>query len=140
MLNRLLKKIGQNVKPYGKEDLLKLFYNDYNSYQTEGILDSEQFNILFDATDKTFDLKETIKPNIVTNCPKIIFIDEISKYTEIDLRLLERAALTNGFIIIGLGDFDQINTTCKIKNTGETLTSMSRQFYSAEKNFYSSSC
>lgn len=127
-------KIDQNVKPYGKNDLLKLFYNDYESYPTEGILIEEQTNELFDIAEKNLDLKETIKPNIVTNCPKIIFIDEISKYTEIDLRLLERAALANGFIIIGLGDFDQINTKCDIqKDITYHLTSKSRQFYSAEK-------
>ena len=131
---QVTEKIGQNVKPYGKNDLLKLFYNDYDSYPTEGILTEEQTNKLFDITDKNLNLKEIIKPNIITNCPKIIFIDEISKYTEIDLRLLERAALANGFIIIGLGDFDQINTKCDIKaDIIYHLTSKSKQFYSAEK-------
>lgn len=124
-------KLDQNIKPYGKEDLLKLFYNDYTSYKTEGSLTDEQAEKLFDLTEKKFDLKESIKPNIVTNCPKIIFIDEISKYTEIDLRLLERAALANGFIIIGLGDFDQINTICETPKF--KLTSKAKQFYSTEK-------
>lgn len=119
-----------SIQTYSKESLLTKFYNDYANYQVEGILTPENQNTLFG--DNLPELKDNIKPNIITNCPKIIFLDEFSKYTEIDLRLLERAALVNGFIVIGIGDFAQISSTCETQD-GKTLTSLISQFYCSEK-------
>lgn len=46
---------------------------------------------------------------------RIIFIDEISQFSKIDLELITRWANKNNILIVGLGDYKQIQLIFSMK-------------------------
>lgn len=92
-------------------DLIKYFYLDFdkNKYDKHvKIIDSEI------KTD--FKLKKDL-PNV----PKIIFIDEVSKYDYVQMKLLSEAAQHYQCIIYAAGDFDQISASSVIRQGKQEL-------------------
>jgi hypothetical protein len=57
----------------------------------------------------TFTLKEDL-----VDLPKIIFIDETSRYDYIQIKLLVEAAQHYGIVILAAGDFDQISARARL--------------------------
>jgi hypothetical protein len=51
----------------------------------------------------------------LTNLPKVIFIDETSRYDYIKMKLLSEAAQHYGIVVYAAGDFDQISAESTIK-------------------------
>lgn len=128
-----LKQKGFNIQPKTLTDVLEMFYSDYASYTVKGNI-TDTNNIIDFNVETGLSLKPNIQPEIVTNCPKIIFLDEFSRLTNIDSLLLEQAAKANGFIIVGTGDMSQIKNEAELKKPEEiTLTNLPYNFYSAEK-------
>ncbi len=67
----------------------------------------------------TYDEFGMIQPkcniNHLDKVPSIIFIDEVSKYTSLELKVIDRFAKTYGITIIALGDFDQSSAKDKLQ-------------------------
>lgn len=95
----------EEIKENKNLDLIQHFYSNYDT-DYDSHITVQNYNISHD-----FRLNDGL-----TNVPKIVFIDEISKYDGIQLRLLEDAAKHYGFIIVGFGDFDQISREVELKN------------------------
>lgn len=95
----------EEIKENKNLDLIQHFYSNYDT-DYDSHITVQNYNISHD-----FKLNDGL-----TNVPKIVFIDEISKYDAIQLRLLEDAAKHYGFIIVGFGDFDQISREVELKS------------------------
>lgn len=107
----LKQKLGSTGNAYTKEELLGIISN----YQTPKI--NEDGSITLDNTNTIVDRGKitsnaTLKD--VSDLPKVIFIDEISRFTTQELDILDKFAQKNGISIIVAGDFDQSQTTGKV--------------------------
>lgn len=91
-----------------EHDLLSYFYSDFS-------LDyKDKVKIVDGKVVTTFTLKEDLQ-----NLPKVIFIDEVSRYDYVQLKLLSEAAQHYGIAILAAGDFDQITAEASIKEEGK---------------------
>lgn len=66
--------------------------------------------------------KELISNNTITaidDGPTIIFIDEISKFTQIDMAEIEEYCKLHNCIVVGAGDFNQIGCSFSIKGIND---------------------
>ena len=87
-----------------ENDLIRYFYSDYTPDYDNGKLTLEN-NIL---THK-FTLKKDLK-----DLPKVIFVDEASRYDYVQMRLLKEAAQYYGIAVLAAGDFDQISASASL--------------------------
>lgn len=108
----LKQKLGSSGNAYTKEELLGIISN----YQTPKV--NEDGSITLDNTNTVIDSDGKITSNAtlkdVSDLPKVIFIDEISRFTTQELDILDKFAQKNGISIIVAGDFDQSQTTGKV--------------------------
>ena len=102
--NKLKSDLGLEGKTFSSShketdhDLIRYFYSDYTSdYKDKVILDGDKVKLNF-----------TLKEDLV-DLPKVIFIDEASRYDYVQMRLLSEAAQHYGIAILAAGDFDQIS-------------------------------
>lgn len=85
-------------------DLIRYFYSDFDD-NYEG-----KINFVGGKLETSFTLKKDL-----TNLPKVIFIDETSRYDYIKMKLLSEAAQHYGIVVYAAGDFDQISAESTIK-------------------------
>lgn len=123
--------------PTDRIKLLTKFYPDYQSYKLrkkgipiEESIVEEKRNSENNIVD--LKLKDSIQPNVIANCPNIIFIDEISHWSESELRLLERASKANNFVVLSAGDFNQLRVEESYLK-GLTTSNYSSMFFTPEK-------
>lgn len=108
--NDLQNKLNLNGKTFSSSndekdnDLIRYFYSDFDD-NYEG-----KINFVGGKLETSFTLKKDL-----TNLPKIIFIDEASRYDYVKMRLLSEAAQHYGIAIFAAGDFDQISAESNIK-------------------------
>ena len=104
LLNKLQIKDG---KSYGREKFMKLLDSSWADY----IYDSKTNTFTINKNDVTRnsddELVTTRKPAKTTNPPKVVFIDEIQKFSVYDMDLINSWAKENGVTIITTGDFNQ---------------------------------
>lgn len=84
----------ENASYYGHQDLIQKI-SDWEK-NLENIIVDEHGII-----QPKFSLKH------LDNVPSIIFIDEVSKYTTLELKIIDKFAQAHGISVITLGDFDQ---------------------------------
>lgn len=86
-----------------EHDLLRYFYSDFTmDYDKKVTFKNNKLK-------HTFTLKEDL-----VDLPKIIFIDEASRYDYIQTKLLMEAAQHYGIVILAAGDFDQISARARL--------------------------
>lgn len=102
--NTLKEQLGIKGKTFSsshdeqEHDLLKYFYTDFTlDYKDKVKFKDNQLLTNFTLRE---DLSDT---------PKIIFIDEASRYDYVQMKLLQEAAQHYGVAILAAGDFDQIS-------------------------------
>ena len=91
------------------KDLISYFYSDYTSDYKNKI------KIINGAFTHTFKLKEDLK-----DLPKVIFLDEASRYDYVKMKLLSEAAQHYGIAVFAAGDFDQISAKSSLNVDGKT--------------------
>ena len=115
--DNLAKAVGEDIRHTDKQTFFKnVFGLDLQKYRMNEKIGH-------------YELAETpvIKNNLFDKSKKlkIMFIDEVSLFTESELKLLSDYAVTNGFIIVGLGDPVQnsgkVYTDEHLTESGETL-------------------
>lgn len=87
-----------------EHDLIRYFYSDYTPDYTGKV------TLVGNKIQTNFTLKENLK-----DLPKVIFIDEASRYDYIQMRLLSEAAQHYGIAVLAAGDFDQISAESSVK-------------------------
>lgn len=104
LLNKLQIKNG---KSYGRDKFMKLLDSSWTDY----LYDSKTGNFIIPKNDVTRngdnELVTTRKPAKTTNPPKVVFIDEVQKFSTYDMDLINSWAKENGVTIIVTGDFNQ---------------------------------
>lgn len=88
-----------------EHDLVRYFYSDY----TPNYKDKVKY--VDDKVVLDFTLNENLK-----DLPKIIFIDEVSRYDYVQMKLISEAAQHYGIAVLVAGDFDQISAVSKIEH------------------------
>ena len=86
-----------------EHDLIRYFYSDYTPDYTGKV------SLVGSNIQTTFTLKEDLR-----DLPKIIFIDEASRYDYIQMKLLSEAAQHYGIAVLAAGDFDQISAESSV--------------------------
>lgn len=109
--NVLKQKLKSEGEAYTKEELLGVI-SDYTQPPI-----SDTGSIKLDGTNTTIEdgkITSNAKLKDVTDVPKVIIIDEVSRFTTQELDLLDKFAQKYGISIITAGDFDQSQTTGKV--------------------------
>ena len=88
-------------------DLIRYFYSDFDDDYKDKV------DIVGGKLETNFTLKEDLK-----DIPKIIFIDEASRYDYVKMKLLSEAAQHYGIAVFAAGDFDQISAESNITIKG----------------------
>lgn len=123
---KLSKAVGENIKHFDKAKFFKDVFN----------IDSEEYRKI--AATNHYELKNISVPN--TNLfdkskrVKILFIDEVSLFTEPELKLITQYAKSNGIIVVGLGD--NIQNSAKVF-TDETFTEAGTTEKDTNKSWHS---
>lgn len=108
--NALMSKLKLSGKTFSTSqnetanDLIRYFYSDYTSDYKDKV------KIVNGQVVTSFTLKEDLE-----DLPKVIFLDEASRYDYIQMKLLSEAAQHYGIIVLAAGDFDQISASNNIK-------------------------
>lgn len=105
------------VKSFTRIDFLKHFVKNFK--------DLEWKDDHYVVPDNTVEgLETTQEINNSAEVPSIIFIDEISLFSEFDIQLINKWALENGISVIVAGDYHQTNVNADVEFTlknGETV-------------------
>lgn len=100
---------------FNREELMKLISQSWKNYETD---EHGQVNLTSDDYyfDENKEIRSTLELSEISNIPSLIIIDEISKFNNLDLDLLNRFAIKYGITILTAGDFDQsgVSGTYKI--------------------------
>ena len=88
-------------------DLIRYFYSDFDDDYKDKV------SLVGGKLETSFTLKEDLK-----DIPKIIFIDEASRYDYVKMKLLSEAAQHYGIVVFAAGDFDQISAESNITING----------------------
>jgi len=98
-----------------REALLKYISNDWHEFtkDSNGMSQVEEA----DFTYNNGVIHTNWKINALTDVPKIIMIDEISKFNNLEMDLLNNFARKYGVTIVTAGDFDQSTATGEFKLT-----------------------
>lgn len=84
-------------------DLVRYFYSDYTPNYDGRV------SVVNGKVVTNFKLKEDL-----VDLPKVIFLDEASRYDYVQMKLLSEAAQHYGIVILAAGDFDQISAVSTI--------------------------
>lgn len=107
--NGLMKDLGLKGKAFStshketNHDLIRYFYSDYTPNYDGKV------SVINGKVVTNFKLKEDL-----TDLPKIIFLDEASRYDYIQMHLLSKAAQHYGIAVLAAGDFDQISASTSV--------------------------
>lgn len=102
--------IKEGLKNKNNVDIIRYFYSDYDDNYKDKV------KFINNNVVTSFTLKKDL-----TNLPKIIFIDEASRYDYIQMKLLSEAAQHYGIVILAAGDFDQISASSTIESNGQVM-------------------
>ena len=103
--------ITQNYQAFDRSSLLKKI-SDYElekqTFVSQNII---EYKLIKDEVSGIYRTTHKLKP-LGTNeqPPKFIFIDEVGKFTTIEMDLIDRFAQEHGITVIALGDLDQSKT------------------------------
>ena len=106
-LKRDLNLTGKTFSTSHKEtahDLIRYFYSDYTDNYKDKV------SMINGKVVTNFTLKEDL-----TDLPKVIFLDEASRYDYVQMKLLSEAAQHYGIVVLAAGDFDQISASSSIE-------------------------
>ena len=92
------------------KDLISYFYSDYTSDYKGKV------KFVNGAFTHNFKLKEDLK-----DLPKVIFLDEASRYDYVKMKLLSEAAQHYGIAVFAAGDFDQISAKSSLEVDGKMV-------------------
>lgn len=116
-----------------KEQLMKRISSDWHESTSD-----TNGNIVIGEDETYIDdnniVRSTFKVNEISNAPSLILIDEVSRYTTLDMDLINKFATKYGIPVITAGDFDQSRVVGKhtLMYKGQTLTN---QVQLARNNF-----
>lgn len=101
------------AKVMSRESLMKYISNDWHDFlkDSNGMSQVENTDFIYDNGV----IHSNWKINALTDVPKIIMIDEISKFNNLEMDLLNKFARKYGVTIITAGDFDQSTATGEFK-------------------------
>ena len=102
---RLSGKVFSSSHEESEHDLVNYFYSDFTRDYTDKV------KVVNNQIVHSFKLKEDLK-----DLPKIIFIDEASRYDYVQMKLISEAAQHYGIAVLAAGDFDQISAESRIKD------------------------
>lgn len=102
---RLSGKVFSSSHEESEHDLVNYFYADFTRDYTDKV------KVVNNQIVHSFKLKEDLK-----DLPKIIFIDEASRYDYVQMKLISEAAQHYGIAVLAAGDFDQISAESRIKD------------------------
>ena len=102
---RLSGKVFSSSHAESEHDLVNYFYADFTRDYNDKV------KIVNNQIVHSFKLKEDLK-----DLPKIIFIDEASRYDYVQMKLISEAAQHYGIAVLAAGDFDQISAESRIKD------------------------
>ena len=102
---RLSGKVFSSSHAESEHDLVNYFYADFTRDYNDKV------KIVNNQIVYSFKLKEDLK-----DLPKIIFIDEASRYDYDQMKLISEAAQHYGIAVLAAGDFDQISAESRIKD------------------------
>lgn len=102
---RLSGKVFSSSHTESEHDLVSYFYADFTRDYNDKV------KIVNNQIVHSFKLKEDLK-----DLPKIIFIDEASRYDYVQMKLISEAAQHYGIAVLAAGDFDQISAESRIKD------------------------
>ena len=108
----------ESIKTFDAKELLQ-YISDYQyPERIDDILQYERGkNYTFTKDGR---LKPIYKLKAVDNVPKVIFIDEVSRFTDSELAIVDAFARQQGIQVITSGDFNQISASgkCELDITG----------------------
>lgn len=111
---RLSGKVFSSSHTESEHDLVNYFYSDFTRDYTDKV------KVVNNQIVHSFKLKEDLK-----DLPKIIFIDEASRYDYVQMKLISEAAQHYGIAVLAAGDFDQISAESRIKDDKENIYNLS---------------
>ena len=107
--------IGMEVSDenvFDKEHLMKRIFDDYESPNNDGgEIKHKNSDYIIDNNGQ---LQPTWKVKNDAELPKIIFIDEVQQFSQIELLALDKVAREKGISIITSGDLNQSQLSCGI--------------------------
>ncbi len=103
--------INEGIKSKKNVDLIRHFYSDYDENYKDHV------KIFNNKVVTNYKLNKDL-----SSLPKIIFIDEASRYDYIQMKLLSEAAQHYGIVILAAGDFDQISAESIIPYKSEGIS------------------
>lgn len=107
----LAKSIGENIRHTNKQQFFKsIFGVDLEHYRKNEKTGHYELAEVQTVNHKLFDASKKLK---------VLFIDEVSLFTESELKLISDYAVQHGIIVVGLGD--PVQNSAKVY-TDETLT------------------
>ena len=111
---------GTKVNSYSKQDLLSWMSPEYKNREdlSDHIYKYTPEDIV--VKDDVYHSKWAVRQLPVAEVPAVIFIDEISQYTQAELDLVNRFASEYGSRVITCGDLDQLSPTAWYLPTGNT--------------------
>lgn len=98
-----ISEIEDGLKNKHNVDLIRYFYSDYTSNYKDKVK----------LVNNKLVMKFTLNKDL-TNLPKVIIIDEVSRYDYVQMKLLSEAAQHYGIVVLTAGDFDQISAESSI--------------------------
>lgn len=105
----------QDAETFDKDGLMKRISNDYVGY--DSYKKDKLGNLLINEgaffMDDNNIVKSNFKINELSEVPSLIIIDEVSRYTTLDMDLVNEFAKRYGVPVIVLGDFDQTKASGK---------------------------
>lgn len=117
MAKKLKKAIGsKNAKTFTRDSLMRVVVKEFNKYETEfKVTDGQLRGVDENGIDKKYKLDvNTGRPvldytinDTVADLPKILVIDEISEFSDVDLFLLDDFAKKHNITVFAHGDFAQ---------------------------------
>ena len=123
----LAKAIGEGTRKTDKATFFKTAFNvDLQKYRFNDKTGHSELVEVPVMNDKVFDRSKKLK---------ILFIDEVSLFTESELKLISDYAVRNGIVVVGLGD--PVQNSAKVY-TDEILTESGETKHDSEKTWYSS--
>ena len=93
-----------------EHDIVRYFYNDFTDEYAGKV------KVVNGELQHSFTLKKDL-----TDLPKVIFIDEASRYDYVKMKLISEAAQHYGIAVLAAGDFDQISAKATIEIDKTTI-------------------
>ena len=101
-----------------REEAMKRFDPNWVDVSTKPSVTISEAKCQVDEATKY--VKPTATPAQDSNPSQIIFIDEISKFTSIDMDLIEEYCRQHGCVVVAAGDFDQIGSSTLVTGVNDS--------------------